>query len=370
MNVSAATTRDVPKLHPGAPQPIVGVVGNQPHQGAGVIDRGTYELAFVEFDDQGRCHDRRQMHAVTQWLDSHKDTDATIVVFVHGWKHDARGDDENLRDFCHVLDTVGAAPVPDGVGDRAFLGIFVGWRGMSLHDCLRFSENATFWDRQEAGRRVSVGSVRELFGHLRHYRNRRKDAGGKPIVAMVGHSFGGMIVYSALAQSLIEAAAAPTDEIVSRFADLVLLINPAVEAARYLPIYDILRERKANKQETAQAPLFVCVTAANDWATKYAFAVGNFFSWVSESWRDREERDAMTNTIGHVPWMKTHDLAFDPATKRARLSPVAPGQAPPFWIAQATPEIVDGHNGIHKPAFVDFVVNLLVHRIQAMVATK
>ena len=62
--------------------------------------------------------------------------------------------------------------------------------------------DATFWTRQAAGQRVATGSVRELFGRLRHYRNRQQKRGGNPLLVIVGHSFGGMIVFSALAQSL------------------------------------------------------------------------------------------------------------------------------------------------------------------------
>jgi len=60
---------------------------------------------------------------------------------------------------------------------------------------------------------------------------------------IVGHSFGGMVVYSALAQSLIEAASSIAPHVGTRFADLVLLVNPAFEAVRYLPIFDLLKER-------------------------------------------------------------------------------------------------------------------------------
>jgi alpha-beta hydrolase superfamily lysophospholipase len=67
---------------------------------------------------------------------------------------------------------------------------------------------------------VAIGSVRELFGRLRRYRNRRRKDGGSPLLVIVGHSFGGMIVYSALAQSLIQAASAPVGSMTPEFADL------------------------------------------------------------------------------------------------------------------------------------------------------
>src|SRR5258708_681282 len=203
-------------LGPIEPQSFVGVVRNAPHQAPRTFfGQESYDLAIVEFDDQGCCYDRTQMRAVATRLDSMAGQDAIIVVFVHGWKHDARSDDENLRDFQGVLlQTVGQEAKENAEngelgGLRPVLGIFIGWRGMSLHDHFHLSENLTFWNRQRAGRRVSVGSVRELFGRLRRYRNGRKDAGGAPLLVIVGHSFGGMIVYSDLAQSLIEAAAMP-----------------------------------------------------------------------------------------------------------------------------------------------------------------
>jgi hypothetical protein len=61
---------------------------------------------------------------------------------------------------------------------RPVLGVFVGWRGLSDFGLGDAVANATFWGRQAAGQRVAVGSVRELFGRLRHYRNRRRKDGG------------------------------------------------------------------------------------------------------------------------------------------------------------------------------------------------
>ncbi len=117
--------------------------------------------------------------------------------------------------------------------------------------------------------------VREFLGRFRHYHNHRKDKGGAPLFIVVGHSFGGMIVYSALAQSLIEATSVPADEVTPRFADLVLLVNPAIERARYLPIYDLAQVRTFAGRSSAQPPVFICATATNDWATGLALPIGN-----------------------------------------------------------------------------------------------
>ncbi|SED94881.1 hypothetical protein SAMN05444161_4461 [Rhizobiales bacterium GAS191] len=356
-------------LAPQEPRRAVGIVPNAAHQAPrGLFDEGAYELAVVEFDDQGRCYERAQMDAVANRLDALAGADAIIVVFVHGWKHDARSDDTNLISFQDVLRQTVAqevkAAAAGGWRPRPVLGVFVGWRGMSFYDRLGILDNVTFWDRQEAGRRVSVGSVRELFGRLRHYRNRRKDAGGAPLLVIVGHSFGGMIVYSALAQSLIEAATVPVDEVTPRFADLVLLVNPAVEAERYLPIYDLVNVRMQQQKGTDQPPVFVCATAKNDWATGLAFPIGNAFSLISESYRGREERQAMVNTIGHLPWMKTHDLVGSNVTPGYERIPVSPqANWSPFWVISTTPDIIDGHNGIFKDKFLSFVAGLVFEHV-------
>jgi hypothetical protein len=358
-------------LAPAQPPGFIGIIPNSAHQApAGLFDNGSSQLAIVEFDDQGRCYDRRQMEALAGWIDGVADRDVIIVVFVHGWKHDARSDDTNLASFREVLaQAVAHEAAEAGAGARPVLGVFVGWRGVSFYDRPDILDNLTFWDRQGAGRRVAVGSVRELFGRFRHYRNRRKDAGGAPLLVIVGHSFGGMIVYSALAQSLIEAATAPARAVSPRFADLVLLVNPAVEAARYLPIYDLVQVRMRQQMGTDQPPVFVCATAANDWATGLAFPIGNALSLVTESCRGWQERQAMINTIGHLKWMKTHDLVGAGASYQ--LNPVsANSEWSPFWVARATPDIINGHNGIFMEPFLRFVGDLVFRHVQYSRSTQ
>jgi hypothetical protein len=358
-------------LAPAQPPGFIGIIPNSAHQApAGLFDNGSSQLAIVEFDDQGRCYDRRQMEALAGWIDGVADRDVIIVVFVHGWKHDARSDDTNLASFREVLaQAVAHEAAEAGAGARPVLGVFVGWRGVSFYDRPDILDNLTFWDRQGAGRRVAVGSVRELFGRFRHYRNRRKDAGGAPLLVIVGHSFGGMIVYSALAQSLIEAATAPARAVSPRFADLVLLVNPAVEAARYLPIYDLVQSRMSQQMGTDQPPVFVCATAANDWATGLAFPIGNALSLVTESCRGWQERQAMINTIGHLKWMKTNDLVGAGASYQ--LNPVsANSEWSPFWVARATPDIINGHNGIFMEPFLRFVGDLVFRHVQYSRSTQ
>jgi len=358
---------------------LIGSVGNVAHQAPKWLFRfGSYELAIVEFDDQGVYHDPGQMRGLAETLSDLRENgkDVIIVVFVHGWKHDARSDDGNLADFRKVLEQAiyyeeqQAKSQSPPQAPRPVVGVYVGWRGMSLYDN-RFHvlENITFWGRQAAGRRVATGSVRELFGHLRYYHRKRKEEGGSPLFVVVGHSFGGMIVYGALAQALIEAAATP--EVPPSLADLVLLVNPAIEAARYLPIPNAVVKESQTSQarvQQPQPPIFVCVQAKNDWATRFAFRIGNLFSSLVQKAKDRRQRQAIRNTIGHVPRIKTHDLAAGSATDGGtgyKLSPSAQDgvNTTPFWVVQATPEVINGHGGIFKDRFLYFVAGLVFRHV-------
>jgi hypothetical protein len=355
------------KLAPPQNLPWLGITANEPYQsGDSVFDFEGYRLSIVEFDDEGRCYDRRQMVALAGELERLSDTDAIIVVFVHGWKHTGRSNDDNLENFMKVLKNTAQQQGPDGL---PVLGVFVAWRGLSLFGL--WLDNLTFWDRKQAGLRVSTGSPRELLGRLRHFKYERKRKGGEPLLVIIGHSFGGMIVYSALAQSLIEAASLPAHQVVPSFADLVLLVNPAFEAVRYLPIYDLMIERDAGGYTPAQLPVFVSVTAVNDLATGLAFPAGMLISLLQERTRGWQERQALLHTMGHLAWMRTHRLSGTPSqTGTAEdiggtfLQRTNLHEHNPFWVVSATPDVVNGHGGIWLPPFVNFVQAMVARHVR------
>jgi len=97
-------SEDVFASHLKAPEPksLIGIVPNALHQkGESVFAFKGFELAVVEFDDQGLCHERGQMLRIAENLDAlaAADEDAILIIYVHGWKHDARSDDSDLRVF-------------------------------------------------------------------------------------------------------------------------------------------------------------------------------------------------------------------------------------------------------------------------------
>ncbi len=362
-------------LAPLEPRPIAGLMPNAAHQAVhGFMTGAPYELAIVEFDDQGRCYDRGQMDGVAKKLDAlapdpgQLGQDVILVVFVHGWQHDARTDDENLSAFRVLLSETVAyerAHATASVAPRPVLGVFVGWRGLSAFGLGDVIADATFWERQAAGLRVAVGSVRELFGRLRHYRNRQKKNLGNPLLVIVGHSFGGMIVFSALAQSLIQAASAPVGGVTPEFADLVLLVNPAIEGARYIPIFDLVTSPAFANRTTKQLPVFICAQAENDQPVGTVFPLGSIGHAVTEATIGELEKWCVTHALGFVPGFRTHALAGPTGNEPFVLTPPDTAQSNPFWVVGAAKEVIDGHGGIWQTPFLQFIASLVFQHVQA-----
>jgi hypothetical protein len=297
-----------------------------------------YDLHFVEFDDQGWTYpatkeggaqvgDRPQDESSQQLLLIMKRLRATlamqpvrIFVFVHGWKHNAAYDDENVVNFRDFLKEAALYEKVAQSTNRV-VGIYVGWRGKSL-DLGEPWISATFWDRKTAAQHVAVGSVRELSAQLRALQ--RQANGTQPgammkralpddprvRIYMIGHSFGGLALYAAVSQSLVYGFITGEDidgknAPVERLGDMIVLINPAFEATRFQPLNRVARNRD---YDVYQSPVFVAITSEADAATGKLFPLGRTFNTIFETELTREEGLANRNTPGHIDAYLTHRL--------------------------------------------------------------
>lgn len=265
----------------------------------------------IEFDDQGRFHDIRQFLALKTYL---KERDAvSIVVFVHGWRHNASYDDDNVDLARKILAGTAAVENTNSAAAREVVGVYIGWRGLST--TLRplpsnVYELASFWDRKATAERVAAGQVREVFAYLSRYKEETNLKGKSKVpnvrLLILGHSFGGLIVYHSVAESLVREVANsdPGDRCRGPergIADMVVVINSAFEAARYHPVHDAqvrAFESKPLAKSCGDAPvppLFVSVTAESDNATGIAFPLGRAVSTVWEDVSPTLSRDADPN---------------------------------------------------------------------------
>ena len=381
-----------------------------------VEEREEYLLGFVEFDDQGWFWDRQQMWKLVDRLaEEGAERDLLMVVFVHGWKHNAQVCDTNvscLRETLLRLHEVEAASAERaGRPERRIAGIYVGWRGLSV--TAPVLDETTFFGRKTTAERVGSRGVTELLLQLEGVRNvLRQRPGSDTRLVYVGHSFGGQMLYSAVSQILMERAIGThgTSGPPETLGDLVVLLNPAFEASLYHPVWEIATERT---YQLGQRPVIAIFTSEGDDATGRAFPLGRFVSTSLQKHRSPEQRRANRIAVGHYEPYFTHRLdAEGPAPSNVPLgdadacqcpflppmldreaealsfldrmeipwrpSPTEPkppagwelrfpgsvlrhlaasGYDPliPFLVVEVDNEIITGHSQIYKPVFVDFL---------------
>lgn len=284
-----------------------------------------YLLGFVEIDDQGQLRNRAQMQVLLNELYTLAAKESLLInVFVHGWHHSAAPEDTNVEGFKDSLAELSVIENKLHINKtpRKVVGIYVGWRGESI--AIPGINNITFWDRKNTAHEVGHLGMAELLLRLEEIRN-IKNTQEPPIksrLVVIGHSFGGAAVYSATAQILADRFINSTKDKnyvgdAAGFGDLVVLLNPAFEALKYAPLYDLAQARCSYFPE--QSPRLVILTSETDWATKYAFPAGRFFSTVFETHGTIERNDcnlplsysegaADRQTVGHFKPLQSHEL--------------------------------------------------------------
>lgn len=329
-----------------------------------------YLLGFVEFDDQGQLWDRKQMWAVVDKLSEEAASkDLLIVVFVHGWKHSAAPDDGNIRTFREVLARLSESEAylskRSGLPARQVAGIYLGWRGGSV--TLPLVEELTFWERKNTAEKVGHAGVTEVLSRLellKRVRESMTDGSRRTRLVVVGHSFGGAVVNTALAQILGRGfvrttCAAEVQCDVAGFGDLVVLINPAFEALLFGPLSDMAAERGLYFK--SQLPVVAVLTSEADYATRYAFPAGRWVSTLFENERDLKRRNAATrqeetveegkasrSAVGHFEPYRTHRLYPSDERTRRQVSPMR-GDEMASAFSQASAGWVDDQPGSKIP---------------------
>ena len=253
-----------------------------------VAGEAPYELAYVEVDEQGMLANRRQAESALDLAGapSKSGRPVHVLVFVHGWHHNAQAGDENVKDFHEAL-----AAISRWHNGEEVRGIYVGWRGDSL--AIKGLRYFTFWDRKNTSDEVGRGALYEFLVRL--------ERSVKPVPAspnklvLVGHSFGASVAFNSLAQLYLQRflegvyASGPGRRF-RGYGDLVVLINPAIEAMRYMPFQSALEYYSTLKQTPPRAdfssdviPVLMILSSEGDWATRITFPAARFFSTFPEA---------------------------------------------------------------------------------------
>lgn len=308
---------------------------------------GGYHLGFVEFDDQGQIENRNQIQTV---LDTYYPlagvNDVLLVTFIHGWHHNASPGDGNVASFRGLLyrlaNTEAQFSRQQGRPARQVLGVYIGWRGDSL--TVPVVNHLTFWDRKNTAHKVGTVGVSEILVKLEQIVHVRAGMGSpdgtsasNSRMITIGHSFGGAVLFTSLQQILADRfndsrKGKTFQSDANGFGSLVVLVNPAFEALRFQPLFDLSQEY-CRRYPPWQKPRLAIFTSEADIATRMAFPAGRFFSTMMETHLDLErhictdkgevkttirEGEADRHTVGHFEPFLTHrlDLIDDPAPAR------------------------------------------------------
>lgn len=314
---------------------LYGCVGSRPYQIAALGARPTKEggrldfrvsepavskvcsspgacVMFVEFDDYGNLMNRAQMQSAVNVAKKMASNNGTVLVYVHGWHNDAKNGTRDVEEFKNLVQRLSEIDKefrPDHPGSGQFLGIYVGWRGDSIPSdgvLAPLSYTLTFWDRKNAAHNIgSSGGVYELFSRLSDL---RRDYPRSRLL-IHGHSFGGALVYSTLSHTIMDQIrrdGVEDSHQASPVADLILVVNPAFEAMKLRPQFDLARSQE---YKPSLPPRLVILTTTADSATRLAFPIGRFFGTLAASYADDQSSSQNKLAIGHYLPYVTHQLA-------------------------------------------------------------
>ena len=278
-----------------------------------------------------------------------------VIVFVHGWRHDARIGDRNVADLrlfaAHAVrflrQRCSTEPAYCGMDVTA---VYVGWRGARVDELgLKeifgtglggavggLSAGATLFDRKPVSEQVAPGAVSAI-RTLQAALARSPEAGGTRNNKMIvfGHSLGGNMLATGLHDDLLKAVRqhVPNTVLAPPLGDLVILLNPAAEATKWTDIQREVWTRTASEADgkpmammglgdrslfaAGQKPVLVSITAALafppgglrkgdcEWL---GLTIDDGFGPARKAIRDRLARtDSMFDSGVDYDWA-THDL--------------------------------------------------------------
>lgn len=271
----------------------------------------SHDVHYVEIDEQGMPHSRKAMEAALAHAESppsRDDSYAYVVVFIHGWHHNAAADDGNVQAFHSAL-----AAIKRWRPDADVRGVYVGWRGSSLP--LPLLRYLTFWERKNTSDEVGRGALLEFLLRLERA---AKPEGSKNRLVLIGHSFGASVVFNSLAHvymnRFVEGLySSKTTDRFRGYGDLTVLINPAIEAMRYMPLHGAIEYYSKRSEppklsfEFERKPRLVILSSEGDLATRVTFPIARVVSTALEA-RNRISPVASPDPAGgYVEWNMDRD---------------------------------------------------------------
>ena len=334
-------------------------------------------LLAVEFTDHGAFYKPSQRTESIDAVRARLRCDTLIVAFAHGWHHNADPNDAHLKAFESEL----LVPLSQS---RSVLGIYIGWRGETSR--VPLLRELTFFGTKDAAETVGSSGVTELLLRVDAEVDRKrqmcaKESSTQPQFVIIGHSLGGLVIYSALSQLLVErflqGGVRP-----KTFGDLVVLVNPAFEASRFRILHELSTQN--SQYSKSQPTLLLLAQTEADFATTSAFGMSRFFAKMFEDVpldSDHPDSAAQSRTaVGHYVPFRTHCLVPRDNTTSSRdfaascqascdgapifgnayLCPVDPLlTSNPIRVVRVPAALMNGHSDIWSVGFKSFLLDFV-----------
>jgi hypothetical protein len=365
-------------------------------------------VGVVEFNDRGTYVDRAQVSAVADCISESRRLNSNgvvVLVFAHGWHHNATWDVENdggdlhFKAFRRVMMSL-VLREAERARVRSVVGVYVGWRGKTSEGLLSsITEHFTFWSRLRVAERIgNSADAQDVIVRIVDATKRDLPGSADSPLIFAGHSMGALILETAFLSTLRtepngllrdrSPASGSCAGVVKGtqpvlFPDLVLLLNAATDARIGRSMSELLQRQGVVRQIDCgsmkyAAPVVVSVTSEADVATGTWFPLGSGGrkteghdqSLITHSFRQAggalcpPRRDDFIVNDFNQDWHCLREpvvinaylrsLAIDlpgPAPRdtckvRYRLAPVNPGTSASFWNFQVPREVMGGHSDV------------------------
>jgi hypothetical protein len=338
--------------------------------------RDGYNLAFVEFGEQGSYQDPTQLENALALV---KSTPRPLVVtYVHGWQNNARSGDAER--FSKLLHDLSEAPIVRNAHFHV-IGVYLGWRGQLTK--VPVVKELTFYSRKAAAERLASNfDCYDAIAAVSEAARKDHNSDGQYTI-LIGHSFGGLVVERSVAHAINAEIHGHAEPAKSLPADLILLLNPASDSVLTRQMIAALYSR--HLENTRE--FVVSWTSTADAATGTAFPIGTNLAALTKVFNEvrvpgddmhmESERKFFTTTPGHNQFLINHTTedmhetlpgrgmkAFDENLSRHGLvghvfttddgvgglklwhfKPVGPVNQP-YWDVAVDPSIIKDHGDI------------------------
>jgi len=285
------------------------------HPTKSIVPKAGFELAFVEFGEQGSYQDPTQLQNAVDLI---KRTPRPLVItYVHGWHNGAGSAD--VGKFSDWLAEISQTQL---IRDSGFhpIGVYLGWRGEAT--TVPIVRYLTFFSRKAAAERLA--SNFDCFDAIASVSQAAREShrADRQYTVLIGHSFGGLVVERAVAHAINAEMHGHAAADRSLPADLILMVNPASDSILTRQMIAALYSRHTEKSR----PFLVSLTSTADAATGTAFPLSTSLAATTKVFNEvgvpggekrENERRFYTATPGHNELLINHETIKLPQTIQA-----------------------------------------------------